>query len=178
VFKNLSFHLAANEEVARSLLFQGRTNRKVAETPMNKRSSRSHAVFTIYLTSKPKDSPVTVQSKLHLVDLAGSERVAKSKVKGSVLQEAKHINLSLHYLEHVIVALQKGSKSPKRNTKLSGNYVPYRNSLLTTVLRDSLGGNCMTAMIATISIEETNVWESISTCRFAQRVACIANPLR
>lgn len=79
---------------------------------------------------------------MHLVDLAGSERVAKTKVKGHVLQEAKYINLSLHHLEHVIVALQKGSQdelSSKGYRQGKNRYVPYRNSMLTTVLRDSIG---------------------------------------
>ena len=162
------------------------------------------------------------RSKLNLVDLAGSERVAKTRADGRILQEAKHINLSLHHLEHVIVTLQqltRQNSSPhitsrnrsrtspahhhrtQRKTALSPmssddslksgmtspdhqgsqlgrvgqGHVPYRNSMLTMVLKDSLGGNCLTAMIATISAEEGNVWESISTCRFSQRVACISN---
>eukprot|EP00118_Oscarella_pearsei_P005077 m.22717 g.22717 ORF g.22717 m.22717 type:complete len:941 (+) comp28387_c0_seq1:162-2984(+) len=173
VFRNLTMHVAASEKVAQSLLFQGRTNRKVAETPMNKRSSRSHALFTVHLTARQKGSPVVVKSKLNLVDLAGSERVGKTNVQGKVLTEAKHINRSLHHLELVIVSLQR-----KASGRHSSVHVPYRNSLLTTVLRDSLGGNCMTAMVATLSVESSNVWESISSCRFAQRVACISNNVR
>ncbi len=111
-------------------------------------------------------SPVVVESKLNLVDLAGSERVHKSGAEGAQLSEAKHINLSLHYLESVIIALQKNGNR---------QHVPYRNSLLTKLLRDSLGGNCLTAMIATLSTKESNKYESISTCRFAQRVALVDN---
>ena len=88
------------------------------------------------------------------MDLAGSERIGKTGVKGSQLTEAKYINLSLHYLEQVIISL-----SEKRG------HIPYRNSLMTSVLRDSLGGNCMTSMVATCSVEMSNVDESISTCR-------------
>ncbi|XP_005096040.1 kinesin heavy chain [Aplysia californica] len=202
ILRGLSLHLAANEEIAQMLLLQGQANRKVAETPVNMRSSRSHAVFTVYLQARKHDSDVMVSSKLHLVDLAGSERVSKTGVDGQQLTEAKSINLSLHHLETVIIALQAeraGSAERSRpetnpnasrsnNSFMSGRssdnlgrgpkHVPYRNSLLTMVLKDSLGGNCLTAMIATISLEAENLGESISTCRFAQRVACVANNAR
>ncbi|XP_055900649.1 uncharacterized protein LOC106053636 isoform X2 [Biomphalaria glabrata] len=206
ILRGLSLHLAANEEIAQMLLYQGQANRKVAETPVNQRSSRSHAVFTVYLQVRKHESEVLVNSKLHLVDLAGSERVSKTGVDGQQLTEAKSINLSLHHLETVIIALQsdrtntpsnttagdksKGDNLPtaSRSTSFTsgpsseGNrpvkFVPYRNSLLTMVLKDSLGGNCLTAMIATISLEPENLGESISTCRFAQRVARIANNAR
>ena len=123
------------------------------------------------------------RSKLHLVDLAGSERVAKTGAEGLVLQEAKYINSSLHHLEHVIVSLQRhssSSPSPSANdlSRPSSRFVPYRNSLLTMVLRDSLGGNCLTSMIATISPDSMNIHETVSTCRFSQRVACISNVAR
>ncbi|CAG5118969.1 unnamed protein product [Candidula unifasciata] len=208
IFRGLSLHLAANEEIAQMLLLQGQANRKVAETPVNQRSSRSHAVFTVYLQVRKHDSDVLLNSKLHLVDLAGSERVSKTGVDGQQLTEAKSINLSLHHLETVIIALQTDrstsssstaggdrsridnppSQSRSNTSFMSGpssdsgtkpyKYVPYRNSLLTMVLKDSLGGNCLTAMIATISMEPENLGESISTCRFAQRVARIANNAR
>ena len=133
---------------------------------MNMASSRSHSLFTLTMTSRSPGSETFVTSKLNLVDLAGSERVAKSGAAGKQLTEAKHINLSLHYLESVICALQQGHRK---------RHVPYRNSLLTKLLRDSLGGNCVTAMIATLSTRESNKYESISTCRFAQRVAMVDN---
>ncbi|KAJ8298689.1 hypothetical protein KUTeg_022749 [Tegillarca granosa] len=198
VVRNLSVHYAASEEVAQNLLIQGQANRRVAATTVHDRSSRSHAVFTIQLSSKKPGSDIIVKSKLHLVDLAGSERVSKTGAEGHLLNEAKCINLSLHYLETVIVSLQASvSQSSRQRQHSAGHYrgyssslkqrpssadghrniryVPYRNSLLTMVLRDSLGGNCLTAMIATISLEPENLGESISTCRFAGRVACIAN---
>ncbi|XP_050411231.1 kinesin-like protein KIF6 [Patella vulgata] len=109
VMRNLSLHIAANEQVAQCLLLQGQSNRKVAETPVNQRSSRSHGVVTIHLTCKAKGSDIIVRSKLHLVDLAGSERVSKTGVDGQQLSEAKSINLSLHHLETVIIALQADS---------------------------------------------------------------------
>ncbi|XP_067609175.1 kinesin-like protein KIF6 isoform X3 [Pseudorca crassidens] len=132
---------------------------------MNQASTRSHCIFTIHLSSKEPGSATVRQAKLHLVDLAGSERVAKTGVGGQLLTEAKYINLSLHYLEQVIIALSEKHRS----------HIPYRNSMMTSVLRDSLGGNCMTTMIATLSLEKRNIDESISTCRFAQRVALIKN---
>ncbi len=86
-----------------------------------------------------------------MVDLAGSERVSKSQAEGIVLTEAKSINLSLTYLEQVIVALNQKSKNKTKQ------HIPYRNSLLTTLLKDSLGGNCKTVMIATVSMENSNI---------------------
>ncbi|NXH68242.1 KIF6 protein, partial [Hydrobates tethys] len=163
--KNLSLQQATSEEEALNLLFLGDTNRMIAETPMNQASTRSHCIFTIHLSSKEPGSTTIRRSKLHLVDLAGSERVAKTGVGGHLLTEAKYINLSLHYLEQVIIALAEKNRS----------HIPYRNSMMTSVLRDSLGGNCMTTMIATLSIDKRNIDESISTCRFAQRVALIKN---
>uniref|UniRef100_A0A8C1WGJ8 Kinesin-like protein n=1 Tax=Cyprinus carpio TaxID=7962 RepID=A0A8C1WGJ8_CYPCA len=163
--KNLSLQQSANEEEALDLLFLGDTNRMIAETPMNQASTRSHCIFTIHLCSKELGSAMVRCSKLHLVDLAGSERVGKTGVGGQILTEAKYINLSLHYLEQVIIALSEKNRS----------HIPYRNSMMTSVLRDSLGGNCMTTMIAAVSVERKNTGESISTCRFAQRVALIKN---
>lgn len=163
--KNLSLHQASNEEEALNLLFLGDTNRMIAETPMNQASTRSHCIFTIHISTRDPGSATIRRAKLHLVDLAGSERVGKTNVGGTLLTEAKYINLSLHYLEQVIVALSEKSRS----------HIPYRNSMMTSVLRDSLGGNCMTSMIATCSLDRKNLDESISTCRFAQRVAMIKN---
>lgn len=163
--KNLSQTPVANEEDALEKLFVGDTNRMIAETPMNMASTRSHCVFTIYITSRVPGDAVIRRSKLHLVDLAGSERIGKTGVEGNLATEAKYINLSLHYLEQVIVALSEKSRS----------HIPYRNSMMTSVLRDSLGGNCKTTMIAALSVAKPNIDESISTCRFAQRVALIKN---
>ncbi|XP_068041593.1 kinesin-like protein KIF6 isoform X3 [Anomalospiza imberbis] len=163
--KNLSLQQATNEEEALNLLFLGDTNRMIAETPINQASSRSHCIFTIHISSKEPGSATIRCSKLHLVDLAGSERVAKTGIGGHLLTEAKYINLSLHYLEQVIIALSEKNRS----------HIPYRNSMMTSVLRDSLGGNCMTTMIAMLAMDKRNIDESISTCKFAQRVALIKN---
>jgi kinesin family protein 6/9 len=168
--RNLGEFTCGNVDEALNLLFVGDTNRIVCETPSNDVSTRSHCVFTISLEMKDVGggSGKVRRSKLHLVDLAGSERVKKTDIKGKIFTEAKYINLSLHYLEQVIVALQERSRGKR-------SHVPYRNSLLTMMLQDSLGGNCRTAMLATMSMEQGHLDETVSTARFAQRVALIRN---
>eukprot|EP01138_Halocafeteria_seosinensis_P000681 gb/GECG01000697.1/.p1 GENE.gb/GECG01000697.1/~~gb/GECG01000697.1/.p1 ORF type:complete len:767 (+),score=130.76 gb/GECG01000697.1/:1-2301(+) len=166
--RNLSMHQVNSEEDALNYLFLGDTNRAICETPMNPVSSRSHCIFTISLEARNVESAKVKRSKLNLVDLAGSERVSKTKTGGTALREAGYINKSLHYLQQVITALDEKKKAPDR-------HIPYRNSMMTTVLRDSLGGNCKTAMIATVSAEAENIDESIATCRFANQVANIKN---
>ena len=168
---DLTSHVVASEEEALDLLFVGDTNRAVAETPLNMASSRSHCIFTVTITKRSRGTDTVRRAKLNLVDLAGSERVNKSGVDGATLQEAKYINVSLHFLEQVIVALQA------RSDGLENTHVPYRNSLMTTMLRDSLGGNCVTVMVATASGDDDAFDESVSTCRFAQRVAKISNEI-
>ncbi|RLN31631.1 hypothetical protein BBJ28_00015685, partial [Nothophytophthora sp. Chile5] len=169
--RNLSMHPVVAEEDALNLLFLGDTNRAVSETAMNLASSRSHCIFTVSLESRRLGSEVVLRSKLHLVDLAGSERAHKTGAKGQLLREAAYINTSLHYLEMVIVALHE------KNTK-GRTHIPYRNSMMTSMLRDSLGGNCKTVMVATVSPEKDQTDESVSTCRFAQRVARVKNDAR
>ena len=144
--------------------------RQVSSTPMNQSSSRSHCIFTITIEAKSLDSEIGYLAKLHLVDLAGSERISKTQVEGVLLNEAKFINLSLSYLEQVIIALQEKASNNR-------SHIPYRNSLLTTILKDSLGGNCRTTMIATISSDLDNLEETISTSRFAQRCASLENEI-
>ena len=168
VLSNLSVHRADNEEDALNLLFIGDTNRVVAETPKHDASTRSHCIFIVQIEAQKLGSDVKTVSKLHLVDLAGSERVGKTNVDGVLLREARYINQSLHYLEHVIVTLEQKARG-------ENVFIPYRNSFMTLVLRDSLGGNCKTSMIATASAEEGDLDESVSTFRFAQRVAGIKN---
>jgi kinesin family protein 6/9 len=99
IIKNLSQHRCANEQESIDLLMMGNFIRQVSSTPMNQCSSRSHCIFTITLESKEKETETCFISKLHLVDLAGSERISKSQVDGTLLNEAKYINLSLTYLE-------------------------------------------------------------------------------
>lgn len=142
--KNLSIHRADTEEDALDLLFIGDTNRVVSETPKNDASTRSHCIFIIQIEAQKFGEDVKTVSKLHLVDLSGSESASKDGLEGDRLKEAGYINLSLHYLAQVIVALNK---------RIKGEivHVPYRNSMMTMVLRDSLGGNCKTRMIATMN---------------------------
>ncbi len=167
--KNLSIHKCETEDDAIDLLMMGNFIRQVSATPMNQASSRSHCVFTMALECRDRVHNVIRTSKLHLVDLAGSERVYKRNTQGgTIVEEAKYINLSLTYLEQVIVAL---------HDKAKGNrvHIPYRNSMMTTILRDSLGGNCRTVMVATLGSELDNIDESVSTARFAQRCAMLVN---
>ena len=169
-FKNLSMHEVSSEEAALDLLFRGETNRAIAATEMNQNSTRSHCIFTVVLERRRADADTVMRSKLNIVDLAGSERVGRTNSAGQTLREAKYINASLFFLEMVIVALHE--KETKGNDRV---HVPYRNSMMTAVLRDSLGGNCRTAMIAAISPEPRHTGESLSTCHFAQRVALVKN---
>jgi len=137
---------------------------------MNQASSRSHCIFTIAIEGRDLATDVIRTSKLHLVDLAGSERVYKSDPADTIKTEAKYINRSLSYLEQVIIAL---------HDKASGKrvHVPYRNSMMTTILRDSLGGNCKTVMIANLSTDLGNEEETMSTARFATRCTKLYNRL-
>ncbi|EGR31732.1 kinesin family member 6, putative [Ichthyophthirius multifiliis] len=168
ILSGLSIHKAINEEDALNLLYIGDVNRAVCETPKNDVSTRSHCIFTIMIESRKTDSDVKTMSRIHLVDLSGSERIKNTGIEGKLEKEARNINLSLHFLEHVIVCLNKRAQG-------ENIHVPYRNSLMTLILRDSLGGNCKTKMISTISAEEPDILESISTCKFAQRVALVKN---
>ncbi|KRX01515.1 P-loop containing nucleoside triphosphate hydrolase [Pseudocohnilembus persalinus] len=167
--KNVSVHSCSEEQQCIDLLMMGSFIRQVSSTPMNQSSSRSHAVFTITFEGKQKNSEMQFISKLHLVDLAGSERIQKSNIDGQLVNEAKYINLSLTYLEQVILALNDKQKNGQRQ------HIPYRNSLMTTILKDSLGGNCQTVMVATASAELQNYEETISTLRFSQRVGQLEN---
>ncbi|XP_060532380.1 osmotic avoidance abnormal protein 3-like isoform X2 [Cylas formicarius] len=160
--RNLSVLPVSSEEEAMRFFFLGETIRAIAETPMNDYSSRSHCIFTIYISFRQSDQKMKF-SKLNLVDLAGSERVYKSQITGTVLNEARHINLSLHFLQQVILALSEARR----------RHVPYRNSIMTFILKDSLGGNCVTVMLAMLAINSNHLQESISTCKFAQRVSRI-----
>jgi len=153
----------ANEQQALNLLFLGWMNRSMAETAMNQASSRSHCVFTVSLEQRRVDSDVVRSSKIHLVDLAGSERMGKSQASSAMTRrEGKYINLSLHHLEQVILALYERERDPRK-------HIPFRNSVLTSLLRDSLGGNSLTAFIMTLNAEKSHSDETVSTCRFAQR---------
>lgn len=140
----------------------GHRNRVVGATALNERSSRSHSVLTVHIRGKELVSGSTLKGCLHLVDLAGSERVDKSEAVGERLKEAQHINRSLSALGDVISALAQKS-----------THIPYRNSKLTQVLQDSLGGHAKTLMFVHINPETNAIGETISTLKFAERVASI-----
>ena len=135
---------------------------------MNDASTRSHCIFILMIEARKPNSDVKTVSRIHLVDLSGSERIGKTGVTGKLQTEALGINSSLSFLELVIICLNKRAMG-------ENVHIPYINSLMTLVLRDSLGGNCKTRMIATVSPDDDDLAESISTCKFAYRVALIKN---
>ncbi|GIQ81028.1 kinesin-like protein [Kipferlia bialata] len=171
--KNLSSHRADDIEDALEFLWTGDMNRTTASTSQNNESSRSHCILTIHIRQSRVGSDKVRISKLNFVDLAGSERVAKTGADGVILQQAKYINSSLYYLVQVIDALAKRAKMPR--SQRDEVHIPYRNSMMTSILRDSLGGNCRTSMLAAIAVEPGCLWESVSSCNFANRVGEIEN---
>ncbi|XP_016940801.3 kinesin-like protein KIF13A isoform X8 [Drosophila suzukii] len=159
-----------------NLMTEGNKSRTVAATNMNAESSRSHAVFSVVLTQILTDQATGVSgekvSRMSLVDLAGSERAVKTGAVGDRLKEGSNINKSLTTLGLVISKLADQS-----NGKKSGNdkFVPYRDSVLTWLLKDNLGGNSRTVMVATISPSADNYEETLSTLRYADRAKRIVN---
>ncbi|XP_065506173.1 kinesin-like protein KIF1B isoform X1 [Caloenas nicobarica] len=150
------------------LMDAGNKARTVAATNMNETSSRSHAVFTIVFTQKKHDTETDLctekVSKISLVDLAGSERADSTGAKGTRLKEGANINKSLTTLGKVISALAEVSKKKKKT-----DFIPYRDSVLTWLLRENLGGNSRTAMVAALSPADINYDETLSTLRYADR---------
>jgi kinesin family protein 13 len=157
-----------------NLMTEGNKSRTVAATNMNSESSRSHAVFTIILTCSLFDSEAGVTgekvSKMSLVDLAGSERAVKTGAVGDRLKEGSNINKSLTTLGLVISKLADSSPGKGKES-----FVPYRDSVLTWLLKDNLGGNSKTVMVATVSPAADNFDESLSTLRYADRAKRIVN---
>uniref|UniRef100_A0A667WZ89 plus-end-directed kinesin ATPase n=1 Tax=Myripristis murdjan TaxID=586833 RepID=A0A667WZ89_9TELE len=150
------------------LMDAGNKARTVAATNMNETSSRSHAVFTIVFTQRKHDTETDLStekvSKISLVDLAGSERADSTGAKGTRLKEGANINKSLTTLGKVISALAEVSKKKKKS-----DFIPYRDSVLTWLLRENLGGNSRTAMVAALSPADINYDETLSTLRYADR---------
>ncbi|XP_027763562.1 kinesin-like protein KIF9 [Empidonax traillii] len=168
--RGLSIHPVSHEEEALHLLFQGETNRVIAEHALNKNSSRSHCIFTIYLECRSRtDTDLKgMKSKITLIDLAGSERLSKITAAGQIRRENSYINRSLTFLEQIILALADPSRG----------HIPFRQSKLTHVLKDSLGGNCNTVLVTNICGEAAHVGETLSSLRFATRMRWItAEPL-
>lgn len=165
--QNLTNVIVKSVPEIEKIMNAGNKHRKVGQTAMNDQSSRSHSIFTIYIeTSVEKDGDQKIRAgKLNLVDLAGSERQSKTNAQGDRLKEAQKINLSLSALGNVISALVDGKSK----------HIPYRDSKLTRLLQDSLGGNTKTVMIAAVSPADYNYDETLSTLRYASRAKMIKN---
>ncbi|KAI9287583.1 hypothetical protein BC943DRAFT_345926 [Umbelopsis sp. AD052] len=162
------------------LMDEGNKARTVAATNMNETSSRSHAVFTLFLTQKLQDDLTKLETekvaRISLVDLAGSERANSTGATGQRLKEGANINRSLTTLGKVIAGLaEQSSQDPKKGKKQKEVFIPYRDSVLTWLLKDSLGGNSKTAMVAAISPASDNYEETLSTLRYADQAKRIKN---
>ncbi|CAM9758314.1 unnamed protein product, partial [Chrysoparadoxa australica] len=167
----------ATDQQALNLLYSGELMRTTAQHNLNKCSNRSHSILTLYITQRARSgvSEKVVRSKLNLVDLAGSERLKKAldleRLNGravsdeTIKKESMYINQSLSYLEQCVLALSR--KNP--------GHVPYRQTKLTNVLKDSLGGNCNTLLVACIWGEHTHLEETLSTLRLASRMMKVQN---
>lgn len=166
--KDLSYHEVYNMSDIIKLMTRGSANRHTGATAMNADSSRSHSIFTVHveMAQEGSDGQAHIRAgKLNLVDLAGSERQSKTQAVGDRLKEATKINLSLSALGNVISALVDGKSK----------HIPYRDSKLTRLLQDSLGGNTKTLMVACISPADNNYDETLSTLRYANRAKNIQN---
>ncbi|XP_077339732.1 kinesin heavy chain isoform X1 [Lithobates pipiens] len=163
--KGCTERFVSSPEEILDVIDEGKSNRHVAVTNMNEHSSRSHSIFLINIKQENVETEQKLSGKLYLVDLAGSEKVSKTGAEGAVLDEAKNINKSLSALGNVISSLAEGSKG----------YVPYRDSKMTRILQDSLGGNCRTTMFICCSPSSYNDAETKSTLMFGQRAKTIKN---
>jgi regulator of replication initiation timing len=170
--ENLTLREILSYDSIFEILDEGQSRRSTAATLMNASSSRSHAIYTIYLEQYVIDNGQSSirKSKFNLVDLAGSERVSMTGVSGQQLVEANNINKSLSTLGDVIQALSlTGARSAKKDV-----HIPYRNSILTWLLKESLSGNSKTTMLAAVSPVETAYQETLSTLKYMERVKAIS----
>ncbi|EEB19529.1 Kinesin heavy chain, putative [Pediculus humanus corporis] len=163
--KGATERFVANPDEVFEAIEEGKANRHVAVTNMNEHSSRSHSVFLINVKQENLEIQKKLSGKLYLVDLAGSEKVSKTGAEGAVLDEAKNINKSLSALGNVISALADGNKT----------HIPYRDSKLTRILQESLGGNARTTIIICCSPASFNEAETKSTLEFGKRAKTIKN---
>ncbi|GAB1863831.1 Kinesin-like protein KIF16B [Camponotus japonicus] len=177
--QDLSCHFVYDYSDIQECMVRGNTHRTTASTKMNDVSSRSHAIFTITFVQaglSEGNMPSETVSKVHLVDLAGSERANATGATGQRLKEGAHINKSLVTLGTVISTLSElSSASGDASASKRNAFIPYRDSVLTWLLKDSLGGNSKTIMIATISPAECNYNDTLSTLRYANRAKNIIN---
>lgn len=162
--KGCTERFVSSPEEVMDTIDEGKSNRHVAVTNMNEHSSRSHSIFLINVKQENTQTEQKLSGKLFLVDLAGSEKVGKTGAEGAVLEEAKNINKSLSALGNVISALAEGT-----------TYVPYRDSKMTRILQDSLGGNCRTTIVICCSPSSFNDAETKTTLMFGQRAKTIKN---
>lgn len=163
--KGATERFVSSPEDVFEVIEEGKANRHIAVTNMNEHSSRSHSVFLINVKQENLENEKKLSGKLYLVDLAGSEKVSKTGAEGTVLDEAKNINKSLSALGNVISALADGNKT----------HIPYRDSKLTRILQESLGGNARTTIIICCSPASFNEAESKSTLEFGKRAKTIKN---
>ncbi|KRX50336.1 Kinesin heavy chain [Trichinella murrelli] len=163
--KGCSERFVSSPEEVLDTIEEGKANRHIAVTNMNEHSSRSHSVFLINIRQENVETQKKLSGKLYLVDLAGSEKVSKTGAEGTILDEAKNINKSLSALGNVISALAEGTKS----------HVPYRDSKLTRILQESLGGNARTTIVICCSPASFNEGETKSTLLFGARAKTISN---
>lgn len=163
--KGATERFVTSPEEVFEVIEEGKSNRHIAVTNMNEHSSRSHSVFLINVQQECLENHRKLSGKLYLVDLAGSEKVSKTGAEGHVLDEAKNINKSLSALGNVISALADGHKS----------HIPYRDSKLTRILQESLGGNAKTTIIICCSPAEFNEAETRTTLDFGKRAKTIHN---
>merc|ERR1719419_1461197 len=166
IVQNLSEHRIQNAKEFVKLCIQANENRSKSETNLNASSSRSHMICQVQLKISKRDGTQTV-SKLNIVDLAGSEKISKTQVKGSALNEAKSINASLTTLRCVIDGLAKGKK-----------HIPFRDSKLSMILKDSLGGNTKTTLLINVSPHKWNLEETMHSLVFGTRAKFIENKVK
>ncbi|XP_075245510.1 kinesin heavy chain-like isoform X2 [Convolutriloba macropyga] len=163
--KGITERFVACPEEVMDVIAEGKNNRHIAVTNMNEHSSRSHSIFQIHVKQENEVTQKKLSGKLYLVDLAGSEKVSKTGAVGETLDEAKNINKSLSCLGNVIASLTESNKS----------HIPYRDSKLTRILQESLGGNSRTTMVICVSPASFNESETRSTLLFGQRTKTIKN---
>ncbi|NXV11852.1 KI18A protein, partial [Cepphus grylle] len=173
VVQGLTLHQPKSAEEILQMLDYGNKNRTQHPTDVNASSSRSHAVFQIYLRQQDKTASINQNvriAKMSLIDLAGSERASATNAKGARFREGTNINRSLLALGNVINALA--------NPKSKNQHIPYRNSKLTRLLKDSLGGNCRTIMIAAVSPSSMFYDDTYNTLKYANRAKDIKSSLK
>ena len=172
--QNLTWRNVESPLIVSELMTLAAQRRATGSTAMNSESSRSHAICTIIVHMKPESESEEIQAKLTLVDLAGSERIKRTGAEGARMKEGININKGLFVLGQVVSALSELNQSAN-STVVGHSHIKYRDSKLTRLLQDSLGGNSKTVMVACVSPADTNLEESLNTLRYASRARNIKN---